>query len=839
MITWGSSVDFDTKRRKRDHYRSINHVAVTGPIVQTKWSHVPLTFDARDVDQRSAPHMDAMVINCSVAGWDLHKVLVDNGSQADIIFLHAFDLLGISHSLLKPSDNSLYGFGGKGTFPVGKIELPLSFGVTPNARSEHVTFNIVDMVYPYNAIMGRGSINKFEAAIHGLYLCMKIPGPQGVIIVYGNQQTTRNIERDFVPGQRNVHCLTTQRKVLEATRPTPNKHVKAQLQSNDGTKTVPLDQATPKQTVIISEDLTSHDKERLISCLSKNKDVFAWSALDLVGVSRTIIEHSLCIDPSVRPKKQRLRKMSDEKTEAAKAEVHRLLEANFIEPVAYPMWLANVVMVQKKSGKWQMCIDFTSLNKACPKDNFPLPRIDKIVDSAAGCEVMSLLDYFSGYHQIYMKEEDKASTSFITPFGTYCFVRMPEGLKNAGSTFSRLTKTVLESQVDQNIFTYVDDIVVASKNKEDHLADLAETFVNMRDARLHLNPEKCVFGVCQGKILGYLVSHRGIEANPTKIQAIDNMMPSQSARDVQRLTGSLAALNRFISKSAERSLPLLKTLRGAKDFAWGPEQAAAFASLKQHLSELAILTSPNPSLPLLLYVAASPHAVSAALVQEQAKEGTTWQCPVYYVSEVLMTSKCNMIELEKIAYVVVMASHKLRHYFEAFKVRVTSDRGLGELFRNPEASVQIAKWAAELFGYHITFEPRTTIKSQVLADFIVDWTGPITQPDEPVEKVWTIHCDDAWCHAGVGAAAVITSPTGVKHRYVARLSFALESTRCTNNVAEYEAVILGLRKLRALGVTTCIIKTDSKVVAGQVEKDYTAKDPALMQYLTVVRSLER
>jgi hypothetical protein len=170
-----------------------------------------------------------MVINCSVAGWDLHKVLVDNGSQADIIFLHAFDRMGINHSLLKPSDNPLYGFDGKGTFPVGKIELPLSFGVAPNARSEQVTFDIVDMVYPYNAIMGRGSINKFEAGIHGLYLCMKIPGPQGVITVYGNQQTARNIERDFVPGKWNVHCLTTQREVSEATRPTTDEKVKAQL----------------------------------------------------------------------------------------------------------------------------------------------------------------------------------------------------------------------------------------------------------------------------------------------------------------------------------------------------------------------------------------------------------------------------------------------------------------------------------------------------------------------------------------------------------------------------------------------------------------------------------
>ena len=203
---------------------------------------------------------------------------------------------------------------------------------------------------------------------------------------------------------------------------------------------------------------------------------------------------------------------------------------------------------------------------------------------------LSLLDCFSGYHQIYMKEEDKASTSFITSFGTYCFVHMPEGLKNARSTFSRLTKRVLESQVGCNIFTYVDDIVIASKNKEDHLSDLAETFANMRDARLRLNPEICVFGVRQGKILGYLVSHRGIESNPTKIQAIINMTPSQSARDVQRLTSRLAALNRFISKSAEHSLPFLKTLCGAKDFAWGPEQAAAFESLKQHLSDLATLT---------------------------------------------------------------------------------------------------------------------------------------------------------------------------------------------------------------------------------------------------------
>jgi hypothetical protein len=200
---------------------------------------------------------------------------------------------------------------------------------------------------------------------------MKIPGPLGVITVHGNQQTACNIERDFVPGQRNMHCLTAQREVPAPASPTNKQNDKAQLQSNDGTKTVPLDQATPKQTVTISEDLTSHEEEKLLCCLTKNKDVFAWSALDLVGVSRSIIEHSLGIDPSVRPKKQKLRKMSDEKTEAAKAEVHRLLEAKFIEPMAYPTWLSNVVMVQKKKREVANVHRLHQSQQGLPKGQFP------------------------------------------------------------------------------------------------------------------------------------------------------------------------------------------------------------------------------------------------------------------------------------------------------------------------------------------------------------------------------------------------------------------------------------------------------------------------------------
>jgi hypothetical protein len=197
-----------------------------------------------------------------------------------------------------------------------------------------------------------------------------------------------------------------------------------------------------------------------------------------------------------------------------------------------------------------MYIDFMDLNKACPKDDFPLTRIEVAIDSAAGCEMMSLLDCFSGFHQLWLRADDQEKTSFITPFGTFCFIRMPEGLSNASPTFCRMVAEALKDQLGRNILTYVDDIVVFSKKQEHHIKDLVETFVNMRWVNLKMNPAKCVFGVHKGKMLGCLVSAKGIEANLDKINAIINMRPPQNQREVQKLTGCIAALNRFIARSA-------------------------------------------------------------------------------------------------------------------------------------------------------------------------------------------------------------------------------------------------------------------------------------------------
>jgi hypothetical protein len=203
----------------------------------------------------------------------------------------------------------------------------------------------------------------------------------------------------------------------------------------------------------------------------------------------------LQVNPHVKPKKQKLHKMSEEMIEAAKGEVQRLLDAGFIREVRYPQWLSNIVMVRKKNRKWRMCIDFNGLNKCCPKDDFPLTRIDKIIDSATGCEIMALLDRFSGYHQIWFRREDEEKTSFITPFDTYYYMRMPEGLRNAGPIFCRMMKAALKDQVGRNVLSYVDDKVVVSKKKASHIFDLRETFTNILEAKLKLNLDKCAFGV--------------------------------------------------------------------------------------------------------------------------------------------------------------------------------------------------------------------------------------------------------------------------------------------------------------------------------------------------------
>jgi hypothetical protein len=310
------------------------------------------------------------------------------------------------------------------------------------------------------------------------------------------------------------------------------------------------------------------------------------------GIPRDVAEHSLDIRAGARPVKQHLRRFDEEKRRAIGEEIHKLMAAGFIKEVFHPEWLANPVLVKKKGGKWRMCVDYTGLNKACPMVPYPLPRIDQIVDSTAGCETLSFLDAYSGYHQIKMKESDQLATSFITPFGMYCYTTMPFGLRNAGATYQRCMNHVFGEHIGRMVEAYVDDIVVKTMKASDLLSDLETTFKCLRAKGVKLNPEKCVFGVLRGMLLGFIVSERGIEANTEKIAAITNMGPIKDLKGVQRVMGCLEALSRFISRLGERGLPLYRLLRKAECFTWTPEVEEALGNLKALLTNAPILVPP-------------------------------------------------------------------------------------------------------------------------------------------------------------------------------------------------------------------------------------------------------
>ncbi|XP_071918757.1 uncharacterized protein [Coffea arabica] len=261
------------------------------------------------------------------------------------------------------------------------------------------------------------------------------------------------------------------------------------------TEIVNVGTETEVKEIQISIHLNKKQKEEMIEFLSMFQDVFAWSYDDMTGISTDVVVHRLPTNPTFPPVKQR--------------------------PLPVP----------KKNGEVRVCVDYRDLNKASPKDDFPLPNIHIILDNTAGHEIESFCDCFAGYHQILMAEEDREKTAFITPWGTFCYRVMPFGLKNAGATYQRTMTTLFRDMIHQEMEVYVDDIIIKTKKVEDHLIDLRKLFERLRKYNLKLNPVKCAFGAPTGKLLGLIVSKKGIEIDPAKIKAIRDMSVPKTQKD--------------------------------------------------------------------------------------------------------------------------------------------------------------------------------------------------------------------------------------------------------------------------------------------------------------------
>lgn len=288
-----------------------------------------------------------------------------------------------------------------------------------------------------------------------------------------------------------------------------------------------------------------------------------------------------------------------------------------------------------------------------------------------------------------MHEPDQEDTSFITDVGLYCYRVMPFGLKNAGATYQRLVNAMFKLQIGKTMEVYVDDMLVKSKKAVDHMDHLAEMFTVLRKYRMKLNPLKCSFRVESGKFLGFIMSARGIEANPTQIAALKEVKAPRMKKGLQSLNGKVAALIRFISKATDKCVPFFDALKkGRKNFDWTPECQKAFDELIRHMKTPPILSKPDKGKDLFVYLAISSHALSAALTREDAR--------------------------------------KLRPYFQAHPIKVLTDQPLKQVLFHPETSGRLLKWNIELNQYDITYHPRRAINGQALADFIAKCIAKVT-----------------------------------------------------------------------------------------------------------------
>ncbi|CAJ2677241.1 unnamed protein product [Trifolium pratense] len=580
----------------------------------------------------------------------------------------------------------------------------------------------------------------------------------------------------------------------------------------------------PEKGVKIGTGLPELARKQLKACLRENADLFAWHAADMPGLDPNIACHQLTVDPLASAVVQRRRRQSPEKAEAAEKAVKDLLEANFISEARYTTWLSNVVLVKKSNGKWRMCVDYTDLNRACPKDSYPLPCIDKLVDNSSGFKLLSFMDAYSGYNQIPMAVADRGKTAFMTESGNYYYNVMPFGLKNAGATYQRMMNKVFRAEIGDMLEVYMDDMIVKSHEEIDHTAHLRKVFEQARKHNMRFNPEKCTFGVRAGKFLGFYLTERGIEANPDKCRAFTELPTPSNKKSIQTLNGMLTSLSRFVAKSAQHALPLFKLLRKEAVFEWTDECEQALQHLKKALSEPPVLSRPDVEEVLYIYLSVASEAVSAALVRET----TEGQKPVYFTSKALQGPELRYTQIEKVALALINAARRLRHYFLAHTIVVRTDQPIKSLLGRPDMAGRMLKWSLELSEFDIRYESRKALKSQVLADFVAEMTSPASSTSE-ADK-WTIFVDGASSSTGAGAGIILENENGI----IIEVSLAL-SFPTSNNQAEYEAFLAGLRLAEDMEAKEVKIFTDSQLVASQVLGEYQAKNDNLSEYLALVK----
>nr|GEU42356.1 reverse transcriptase domain-containing protein [Tanacetum cinerariifolium] len=580
-------------------------------------------------------------------------------------------------------------------------------------------------------------------------------------------------------------------------------------------------------------------RTKLCSLLKENLDIFAWQPSDMTGVPRSIIEHRLNIREGYSPVRQKKIGQTPERAMALQAEVQKLVEAGIMRDVYYHDWLSNPVMVKKHDGSWWMCVDFTDLNKACPQDCYPLPEIDWKVESLCGYPFKYFLDAYKGYHQIQLAESDEEKTAFHTGQGVYCYSKMPFGLKNAGATYQRLVDKAFDSQIGWYIEVYVDDLVVKSHIEAEMLRDIGETFRTLRKINMKLSPKKCTFGAVEGMFLGCMVTPEGIKPCPDKTEAVLQLPSPPTIKEFRAsfiialghllLSITFASRHRIYTRVAKiydcrlhkmQYLSAFIVVVTGKDLAQSNMQLKSIHQIgydhKIH-NYYNVYGGRNGQSP---YYRASVGATNGGMI---ALAGASVVATAFHLY-------LNMAECGH-----GLEAKGLMRYFHAHPIVVITDQPIKQIMSRPDVAGRLQKWSVMLGEHNITCQPRTSMKGQVLEDFLAEMPDE-SQPDASVvetqQEPLTLFTNGSSCVDGSGAGLLLISPEGTEFTYVLRFQFAASKFE-----AEYEALITGLRITAQMGVRNVHVSVDSKLVANQVLGAYVAKEENTIKYLEKVKSL--
>ncbi|KAK2427510.1 hypothetical protein QL285_026084 [Trifolium repens] len=419
------------------------------------------------------------------------------------------------------------------------------------------------------------------------------------------------------------------------------------------------------------------------------------------------VEFFIDLQPGTGPISESAYRMAPAELVELKSQIEDLLDKGFIRPSVSP-WGAPVLLVKKKDGKSRLCVDYRKLNKVTIKNRYPLPRIDDLMDQLRGASVFSKIDLKSGYHQIRVRDEDIQKTAFRTRYGHYEFLVMPFGVTNAPAIFMAYMNRIFNSFLDKFVVVFIDDILVYSKNEEEHLEHLRLVLQVLREKRLYANPSKCDFWLEEVNFLGHVISKEGIAVDPAKIDTVLSWKQPQTVTDVRSFVGLAGYYRRFIEGFAKIVAPMTQLTRKDQPFAWTEKCELSFQLLKERLTTSPVLMLPQSDEPYEVYCDASHQGLGCVLMQHKRA--------VAYASRQLKVHEKNYPTHDLELAAVVFALKIWRHHLYGCTFVVFSDhKSLKYLFDQKELNMRQRRWMETLKDFDFTLEYHPG-KANVVAD---------------------------------------------------------------------------------------------------------------------------